>query len=111
MKGYLGKLLSVDLTTGHMHDEPLNMAYARRFIGNSGLAARYLYNMVDSVESVIPVDIYVAGCPPRPDEIINGVVACLDLMQNDAAHGGKEWRQGSPSAARKVSVKENTVIP
>lgn len=47
MKGYLGKLLLVDLTTGYMRDEPLNMAYARQFIGNSGLAARYLYDMAD----------------------------------------------------------------
>ena len=79
--------------------------------GASGGVFHGLYNMVDSVESVIPVDIYVAGCPPRPDEIINGVVACLDLMQNDAAHGGKEWRQRSPSAGNKGTVKENTVIP
>jgi aldehyde:ferredoxin oxidoreductase len=48
VNGYLGKLLLVDLTSGQMRDEPLNMAYAHQFIGNSGLAARYLYDMVDS---------------------------------------------------------------
>jgi aldehyde:ferredoxin oxidoreductase len=48
MYGYLGKLLFVDLTTGRMRDEPLNIDYARHFIGNSGLAARYLYDMVES---------------------------------------------------------------
>jgi aldehyde:ferredoxin oxidoreductase len=46
MNGYLGRLLIVDLTSSEMHDEPLNMAYARQFVGNSGLAARYLYDMV-----------------------------------------------------------------
>ena len=46
MNGYLGKLLIVDLTTGQMRDEPLNETYARQFIGNSGLAARYLYDMI-----------------------------------------------------------------
>jgi Ni,Fe-hydrogenase III small subunit len=35
----------------------------------------------------------VAGCPPRPDEIINAVVACLNLMKEDLARGGKEWRR------------------
>jgi Ni,Fe-hydrogenase III small subunit len=50
--------------------------------------------MVGSVSQVIPVDIFVAGCPPRPDEIINAVVACLNLMKEDLSHGGREWRQG-----------------
>jgi NADH-quinone oxidoreductase B subunit len=61
--------------------------------GASGGVFRGLYQVVDNVESVIPVDVYVAGCPPRPDEIINAVVTCLGLLAEDAAHGGKEWRQ------------------
>ncbi len=45
MHGYLGKLLRVDLTTGRLWDEPLNEAYARAFVGGSGLAARYLADL------------------------------------------------------------------
>jgi NADH-quinone oxidoreductase subunit B len=52
-----------------------------------------LYHIVDRVENVLPVDVYVAGCPPRPDEIINAVVTCLNLLKDDIAHGGKDWRQ------------------
>ncbi|UCC88554.1 MAG: aldehyde ferredoxin oxidoreductase family protein [Anaerolineales bacterium] len=48
MRGYLGKILVVDATTGELRDEPLNETYARQFIGNSGLAARYLYDLVDA---------------------------------------------------------------
>jgi aldehyde:ferredoxin oxidoreductase len=47
MHGYMGKLLRVDLTTGAIQDEPLDEAYARDFVGGSGLAARYIYDMVD----------------------------------------------------------------
>lgn len=47
MNGYMGKLLVVDLTSGKIEDEPLNENYARRFIGGSGLAARYLYDSLD----------------------------------------------------------------
>ena len=47
MNGYLGKLLLVNLTTGEIRDQPLNTAYAHQFIGNSGLGARYLYDMVN----------------------------------------------------------------
>ncbi len=47
MNGYHGKILVADLTQGKLQDEPLNEKYARDFIGSTGLAARYLYNMVD----------------------------------------------------------------
>ncbi len=64
--------------------------------GSSGGVFRGLYNVVDRVESVLPVDVYVAGCPPRPDEIINAVVTCLDLLREDTVHGGKDWRRKKP---------------
>jgi aldehyde:ferredoxin oxidoreductase len=46
MHGYMGKILRVDLTAGTVWDEPLNEAYAREFVGGSGLAARYAYDVV-----------------------------------------------------------------
>ena len=58
-----------------------------------------LYHMVGSVDQVIPVDVFVAGCPPRPDEIINAVVTCLGLMAEDAVHGGRAWRTKATSEA------------
>ena len=48
MQGYMGKILRVDLTDGKLWDEPLNDTYARDFVGGSGLAARYAYDMVDA---------------------------------------------------------------
>jgi len=45
--GYTGKLLRVNLSSGHIEDEPLNPDWARQFVGGSGLAARYLYNLID----------------------------------------------------------------
>ncbi len=48
MNGYLGKLLIVDLTSGEIRDEPLNAEYTQKFIGGSGLACRYLYDLIDA---------------------------------------------------------------
>src|SRR5512146_2472445 len=48
MDGYLGKILRVDLSRGKLWDEPLNEDYARQYVGGSGLAARYLYEMLDA---------------------------------------------------------------
>lgn len=53
MQGYVGKLLRVNLTTGQISDEPLNETWAMQYIGGSGLAARYLYDLVD--QSTIPL--------------------------------------------------------
>ena len=61
--------------------------------GAGGGAFHGLYHVSESVDAIIPVDVFVAGCPPRPDEVINAVVTCLGLLAEDLAHGGKGWRQ------------------
>ncbi len=47
INGYIGKILRVDLTSGDLRDEPLDAELARAFVGGSGLAARFVYDMVD----------------------------------------------------------------
>lgn len=42
------------------------------------------YNVGGSVDEVIPVDVYIPGCPPRPEAIINGIIQLLKDLQ-----GGK----------------------
>ena len=39
------------------------------------------YNIKGGVDTVIPVDIYVAGCAARPQAIIDGVVKAVELLQ------------------------------
>ncbi len=56
MDGYIGKILRVDLGSGTIWDEPLNERYARNFVGGSGLAARYIYDMVDATTDPLGPD-------------------------------------------------------
>jgi len=44
MNGYLGKLLTVNLTTGHIAEQPIAPAHLRDFVGGASLAARLLYD-------------------------------------------------------------------
>ncbi len=47
----------------------------------SGGAFQGCYNVIGHVDEVIPVDVYVPGCPPRPEAIIDGVVKLLGKLQ------------------------------
>lgn len=48
----------------------------------SGCVYRGAYNILGGIDQVIPVDVYVPGCPPRPDAIIDGIVKLLKKLEN-----------------------------
>ena len=53
-------------------------------IGSCGLSGgifREAYNVVGGVDKVIPVDVYVPGCPAKPEAIIDGVVIGLQKFR------------------------------
>lgn len=43
------------------------------------------YNVVGAVDEVIPVDVYIPGCPPRPEAVIDGVVQLITHLKTEAA--------------------------
>lgn len=47
----------------------------------SGCVYRGAYNVLGGIDQVIPVDIYIPGCPPRPDAILDGVVKLLNTLK------------------------------
>jgi membrane-bound hydrogenase subunit mbhJ len=40
------------------------------------------YNVGGSVDEVVPVDVYIPGCPPRPEAVINGIILLLKQLQS-----------------------------
>ena len=48
----------------------------------SGGIFREAYNVLGGIDQVLPVDVYVPGCPAKPEAIIDGVVMALENLKS-----------------------------
>ena len=42
---------------------------------------RTAYSVVPGVDKLVPVDIYIAGCPPRPEALLDGILQLEELIR------------------------------
>lgn len=61
----------------------------------SGGIFRECYNVEGGMDKVIPVDVYIPGCPVRPEQIIDGVVKALGVLEEKRAR----MKAGLPAEA------------
>ena len=74
----------------------------------SGGPFKSSYHVVKGIEEIVPVDVFIPGCPPRPEAIMYGMMQLQRKVKIEKFFGGANHKQTAEERELGVSNEELT---
>jgi NADH-quinone oxidoreductase subunit B len=62
------------------------------------------YNVVSGIDRYIPVDVYIPGCPPTPQALINGLIKLQEKISKQSIKTVRWYQKGEDQASIPVPI-------
>jgi NADH-quinone oxidoreductase subunit B len=76
---------------------------------NGGPYWKHGYHVLKGIDEIIPVDVYVPGCPPRPEALLYGLLKLQEKIQDDRVTRKRGYTVGSLAVARLDGASDRLV--